>query len=140
MKAKVRVLIATTKGPVRVTGLEPTAMSKSAVVANEYTVLAKLSDAYDNFLKFGPLSDKASYRLDLSEPIDGGDSLQLALVLVHRLFAEGRLAQEENDGAHTIGFATGQVRRAQLPVEKVDYGGDKPAAAFGKPNELGKIK
>src|SRR5258708_17839292 len=98
MKAKVRVLIATTKGPVRVTGLEPTSMSKSAVVANEYTVLPKLSDAYDNFLKFGPLSDKASYRLDLSAPIDSGDRLQLALVLLHRLFSGGRLDPEKKDG------------------------------------------
>src|SRR5258708_22806964 len=117
MKAKVRVLIATTKGPVRVTGLEPTSMSKSAVVANEYTVLPKLSDAYDNFLKFGPLSDKASYRLDLSEPIYGGGSLQLALVLVYRLFAEGRLAQEKKDWGGTIVFATRKGRRAHLPVQ-----------------------
>src|SRR5258708_26802203 len=132
MKAKVRVLIATTKGPVRVTGLEPTSMSKSAVVANEYTVLPKLSDAYDNFLKFGPLSDKASYRLDLSEPIDGGDSLPLALVLGHRLFAEGRLAPEENDGADPILFPTGQVRPANPPGWKVAYVGDQPASAFRK--------
>src|SRR5258708_38464104 len=109
MKAKVRVLIATTKGPVRVTGLEPTSMSKSAVVANEYTVLPKLSDAYDNFLKFGPLSDKASYRLDLSEPIDGGGSLQPALVLVHSLFSGRSLAQEENDVCGPLVFATGQA-------------------------------
>src|SRR5258708_13097674 len=98
MKAKVRVLIATTKGPVRVTGLEPTSMSKSAVVANEYTVLPKLSDAYDNFLKFGPLSDKASYRLDPSEPIDGGERLQLTLVLVPPLFPEGRQPPPQPDG------------------------------------------
>src|SRR5260370_4899199 len=114
MKAKVRVLIATTKGPVRVTGLEPTSMSKSAVVANEYTVLPKLSDAYDNFLKFGPLSDKASYRLGLSEPIDGGESFPLALGLRHRLFSEGRLAQAENDWCDKVVFANRKVRSSIL--------------------------
>src|SRR5258708_34210694 len=128
MKAKVRVLIATTKGPVRVTGLEPTSMSKSAVVANEYTVLPKLSDAYDNFLKFGPLSDKASYRLDLSEPIDGGDSLHPALVLVHRLFGEGRLAQEEKDWGDTNVFATGKGRRPNPAVQKGRSMGGQAAA------------
>src|SRR5260370_3919121 len=103
-------------------------MSGFGVGGKEYKFVGKLFDGYHNFLEFGRLFDEGSYRLDLSERIDYGESLQLPLVLDDTLCAEGRLAQENNE-ADTIVFATGMVR-ANLAVEQVSYVEHKLAAAF----------
>src|SRR5260370_8985825 len=103
-------------------------MSGFGVGGKEYKFVGKVYEAYQNVLKCGRLFDEGLYRVDLSERIDDGESLQLPLVLAHTLFAEGRLAQENNE-ADTIVFATGMVR-ANLAVEQVSYVEHKLAAAF----------
>jgi hypothetical protein len=124
---KVRVLIATTNGPVEVQLLteEDAAIGRCVACIGGTTETADIASAYHAFVvrptgviegRFG----HSCYRLDVSGRIDAGSSWQLGVLAAHALLAAGRLAQE-NDIADAILWATGSVRPVDLTVGGVSH-------------------
>jgi AAA ATPase domain len=127
---KVRILIATTSGPIDVNDLfevdetasQPTVPSTVTVpevkeknlrlagdrlaIQHRDDVLKALSIQYSKFI--GDIFGKERYRLTLSELIDEGSSWQLAVFLAHALYAVGRLATGKQP-AEIVVMATGLV-------------------------------
>ncbi|MBT5896864.1 MAG: hypothetical protein HOH61_13245 [Rhodospirillaceae bacterium] len=120
------------------------------VCVNRTTNVLPVSKLYDQFVKpgsgivereFGPF-DAASFRVDVSGPIDTGNSWQLGLYLVHALQAapEHRLI-EDIAAADQIIWATGcvdyhlNVTEVDHVAAKIEASGDLFAewAALGKP-------
>jgi len=144
------VFIATTGGPVQVLQITPERAPQSMVCVNRTTNVLPVSKLYDQFVKpgsgvvereFGPF-EAASFRVDVSGPIDTGNSWQLGMYLVHALHAapEHRLI-EDITAADMIIWATGCVDY-HLNVTEVDHVAAKIAAsgdlfaewaALGKP-------
>ena len=123
------VFIATTGGPVQVLQLTPERAPQSMVCVNRTTNVLPVSKLYDQFVKpgsgvvereFGPF-DAHSFRVDVSGPIDTGNSWQLGMYLVHALHAspEHRLV-EDIAAADEIIWATGCVDY-HLNVTEVDH-------------------
>src|SRR5215469_10721293 len=105
---KLRVLIATTNGPVEVQLLteEDAIIGRCVACIGGTTETADIAAAYHAFVvrptgiiegRFG----HSCYRLDISARIDAGSSWQLGVLLAHALLADGQLAQE-NDVADGI--------------------------------------
>src|ERR1700742_2849030 len=124
---KVRVLIATTNGPVEVLLLteEDAAVGRCVACIGGPTETADIAAAYHAFVvrptgviegRFG----HSCYRLDVSGRIDAGSSWQLGVLAAHALLAAGRLAQE-NDVADGILWVTGSVRPVDLTVGAVSH-------------------
>src|ERR1700742_3286956 len=101
---KLRVLIATTNGPVEVQLLteEDPVIGRSVACIGGTTQTADIARAYHPFVarptgliegRFG----HSCFRLDLSGRIDAGSSWQLGVLAAHALLANGRLAQENDD-------------------------------------------
>ena len=100
----------------------------SAVCLNGTTTRLPITGAYTYFVRdhVRELSGVNAYRLDLDGRIDGGASWLLGAWVAHLLFAENRLAMQDNV-AETAIFATGEVafaadadRRAEVrPVAHV---------------------
>lgn len=123
---KVRILIATTRGPSAVERITPEdAMVRSVVCLGGRAVPLPISAAYENFVRaptgvverdFG----HPSFRLDVEQPIDDGSSWQLGAYVAHALFAVGRLAGK-GEPCDTVVLCTGEVDRdlAVLPVDHV---------------------
>ena len=131
----VRVLIATTEGPVAVQKITAEEPGVPSVACRDGTteVLAISSD-YTRFVDRGTglvarLTGHGAYRLDLDRPVDGGSSWQLPVLLAHLLEAGRRLAGPD-EPADLIVLATGEVDREQRirPVgritEKLTAAGD----------------
>src|SRR6266567_29845 len=98
---KVRVLIATTSGPVEVLLLteEDSAIGRCVACIGGTTETADIAAAYHNFVVrptgvVERLFGHSCYRLDVSGRIDVGSSWQLGVLTAHALHAAGRLAQE----------------------------------------------
>lgn len=144
------VFIATTGGPVQVLQITPERAPQSMVCVNRTTNVLPVSRLYDQFVKpgsgvvereFGPF-DNASFRVDVSGPIDTGNSWQLGMYLVHALQAspEHRLI-EDVAAADMIIWATGcvdyhlNVTEVDHVAAKIQATGDLFAewAALGKP-------
>jgi hypothetical protein len=113
---KVRVYLATTRGPVQVERLTRERAHQSAVCLQRTTKVLAISGDYDAFVKrpsgviereFGPF-EPGAFRLDVSAPIDEGDSWQLGVYAAHSLAATGRLALPE-EAAKTAIWLTGSV-------------------------------
>src|ERR1700759_4693613 len=130
---KLRVLIATTNGPVEVQLLteEDAAIGRCVACIGGTTETADIASAYHAFVvrptgvveaRFG----HSCYRLDVSGRIDAGSSWQLGVLAAHALLAAGRLAQE-NDVADGILWATGSVRPVDLTVGAVSHVPEKLA-------------
>lgn len=124
---KVRVLIATTTGPVEVLRLveENPAIGRSVVCIDGTTEIAGITPDYQAFVAsptgiIQRLYGHSCYRLDISEPIDNGSSFQLGAFAAHALQAVDRLAQEEDDYG-TIVLVTGSVRAVDLEVREVTH-------------------
>jgi len=112
----VRVLIATTTGPVavqRITEEDPDV--NSVVCLAGKAVSLPISAAYEAFVRnptgvvqrhFG----HPAYRVDVSATIDEGYSWQLGLFAAHALMKAGRLASADDETAPTL-IATGEVDR-----------------------------
>src|ERR1700742_1082419 len=124
---KVRVLIATTNGPVEIQLLteEDASIGRCVACIGGPTETADIAAAYHAFVvrppgiiegRFG----HSCYRLDVSGRIDAGSSWQLGVLAAHALLASGRLAQE-NDDADAILWATGSVRPVDLTVGGVSH-------------------
>src|SRR5580704_2070613 len=130
---KLRVLIATTNGPVEIQLLteEDAAIGRCVACIGGTTETAEIASAYHAFVvrptgvieaRFG----HSCYRLDVSARIDAGSSWQLGVLAAHALLAAGRLAQE-NDVADGILWVTGSVRPVDLTVGAVSHVPDKLA-------------
>jgi hypothetical protein len=141
---KLRVLIATTNGPVEVQLLteEDAAIGRCVACIGGTTETADIASAYHAFVvrptgviegRFG----HSCYRLDVSGRIDAGSSWQLGVLAAHALLAAGRLAQE-NDVADAILWATGSVRPVDLTVGGVSHVPEKLANSLERlKQELG---
>src|SRR5215471_16687853 len=124
---KLRVLIATTNGPVEVLLLteEDAAIGRCVACIGGTTETADIAGAYHAFVvrptgiieaRFG----HSCYRLDVSARIDAGSSWQLAVLAAHALHAAGRLAGEKDTAAGVL-WATGSVRPVDLTVGAVNH-------------------
>lgn len=124
MNGPVRVVVATTEGPstvLRVTAEDPAL--RSVVCLGRSTTTLPISRAYDAFVRAPTgVVERAvghrAFRVDVSAPIDDGDSWQLGLYLAHRLKAAGRLAEDDAPAALVL-WASGRVD-ADLTVQPVD--------------------
>jgi hypothetical protein len=135
---KLRVLIATTNGPVEILLLteEDAAIGRSVACVGGTTETADIASAYHAFVvrptgviegRFG----HSCYRLDVSARIDAGSSWQLGVLAAHALLAAQRLAQE-NDVADGILWVTGSVRPVDLTVGAVSHVPEKLANSLDR--------
>jgi hypothetical protein len=135
---KLRVLIATTNGPVEIQLLteEDAAIGRCVACIGGTTEMADIASAYHAFVvrptgviegRFG----HSCYRLDVSARIDAGSSWQLGVLAAHALLAAGRLAQE-NDVADGILWVTGSVRPVDLTVGAVSHVPEKLANSLDR--------
>src|SRR5580704_1896471 len=135
---KLRVLIATTNGPVEIQLLteEDAAIGRSVACIGGTTETAEIASAYHAFVvrptgvieaRFG----HSCYRLDVSARIDAGSSWQLGVLAAHALLAAQRLAQE-NDVADGILWVTGSVRPVDLTVGAVSHVPEKLANSLAR--------
>src|ERR1700683_822925 len=135
---KLRVLIATTNGPVDIQLLteEDAAIGRSVACIGGTTETADIASPYHAFVvrptgvieaRFG----HSCYRMDVSARIDAGSSWQLGVLAAHALLAVGRLAQE-NDVADGILWATGSVRPVDLTVGAVSHVPEKLANSLDR--------
>ena len=133
---KVRVLIATTLGPVDVLLLtaEDPIIGRSVACIGGTTRTADIDADYHAFVDratgvveryYGP----GCFRLDLAGPIDAGSSWQLGVLAAHALFAEGRLA-EEHEAADAVLWVTGSVRAVDLAIGAVGHVPEKLALSL----------
>jgi formylglycine-generating enzyme required for sulfatase activity len=126
---RVRILIATTEGPVDIDGLyeEPATLGQSVAVVDG--VLVDISDAYAKFVAretgaVERLFGHATYRMDLSKSIDVGDSWQLGCLTAHALFASGRLAGKGSAAASVV-WTSGTIEGVGLNAGRVEFVDDK---------------
>jgi len=138
MLNKVRVLIATTTGPVELLLLteEDAAIGRSVACIGGTTETADIDPAYHAFVARATglierLFGHGCYRIDVSGRIDAGSSWQLAILAGHALSAAGRLAQEK-DTADGVLWATGSVRPVDLTVGAVSHVPEKLARTLDR--------
>jgi hypothetical protein len=136
--SKLRVLIATTNGPVDVLLLteEDAAIGRCVACIGGTTETADIAAAYHAFVvrPTGVIESRfghSCYRLDVSGRIDAGSSWQLGVLAAHGLLAAGRLAQE-NDTADAVLWATGSVRPVDLTVGAVSHVPEKIANSLDR--------
>ena len=113
----VRVYIGTTEGPSevqRVTLEDPKV--RSVICLGGKTIALPIARRYDSFVRdptgiiekyFG----HPAYRIDVSTPIEVGNSWQLGVFAAHALFARDRLARPDEAADRAI-WLTGEVDRA----------------------------
>jgi len=128
----VRIIIATTQGPVtvqRITEEDP--VVNSVVCLSGKAVALAISPAYDAFVRnpTGVIQrhyGHPAFRVDVSEKIDEGYSWQLGLFAAHALYHSGQLAQQDQACARTV-IATGELDR-DLNLLAVSGNEEKTAA------------
>ena len=131
--ARIRVLIATTKGPVEIVRMARENPAVHSVICVDGSLAAlPISPAYDAFVReptgvIERLTGHPVYRTDLSAAIDGGTSWQLGLFLAHALAEAGCLAGAGEEPERTI-LVTGALDR-DLNVRPVDHLAEKLARA-----------
>jgi formylglycine-generating enzyme required for sulfatase activity len=138
MLNKVRVLIATTTGPVDLLLLteEDPVIGRSVACIGGTTETADIDSAYHSFV-IRPtgiverLFGHGCYRIDVSGRIDAGSSWQLGILAGHGLFAAGRLAQE-HDTHDSVLWATGTVRPVDLTVGAVRHVPEKLSQSLAR--------
>ena len=131
----IAVYIATTAGPVRIERIVGEAVPQSNVfVGRGYKPLEPVSADYEAFVAPGGPIEKAfgpfetpSFRLDVSGPIDTGNSWELAIFVAHGLAKAGRLAGP-GDVADAAVLLTGRVD-ADLNIVSVGHIDEKVRAA-----------
>ena len=124
MNENIRVFIATTQGPSEVQRLAEEDPSVRSVICLQGKAIAlPVSPDYDAFVRrptgvIEAVFGHPAYRLDLAEPVTGGLSWQLGVLVVHGLHAAGRLAGRDEESGGVL-WATGEVDRDLkiLPVE-----------------------
>ena len=134
---RIRVLIATTQGPVEIEAiidLEPGDLSIVAL-GQGAEIIPGLKVSYRNFVGRGSgviakNFGHDAFRLELSGEIHAGDSWQLAVFIAHALHKEGRLAQKGDDASALI-WATGQVNY-NLGLTEIGHIREKLAASLAR--------
>jgi tetratricopeptide (TPR) repeat protein len=127
---EVRVSIATTAGAIAVERIAPVGLRKSKVFTwRGLAPLPAISASYDEFVRkrvarILPTEGRSTFRIDLSEEIDTGDSWQLPVLMAHALHRSQRLAGKDRDDAATFLFATGTVD-FEMAAGEVGYVEDK---------------
>ena len=132
---KVAVYIATTEGPVRITHLQPDSGDLSVMLltgtSDEVPISARKE--YQRFVHGNTgaiervLGRKGTFRMEVSGPIDGGESWQLGAFLAHALLGRGRLAQgvdpdtESVDDIAQAVIVTGTVNPTNRSVGAVNH-------------------
>ncbi len=90
------VFVATTDGPVQIQRISRERAPLSMVILGSGSERLPVSDRYDDFARpgsgpverfFGPFPE-GGFRLEVSGPIDGGDSWQLGVFLAHAVHSE----------------------------------------------------
>jgi hypothetical protein len=131
------VFVATTSGPVRIERITRERAPQSMVCLRRSSTVLPISASYDGFVRrgsgviektFGPFEDGA-FRLDVSEPIETGESWQLGAFVAHALSAaskDGLLGAQ--DTAESIVWLTGQVD-CDLAVGSVGHLAEKVYAS-----------
>lgn len=133
---RIRVLIATTRGPVAVTRIVPENPSVNSVICVSGSLESlPVSRAYDAFVRAPTgivegITGHAVYRTDVSAPIESGDSWQLGLFLAHLLKREDLLAERGEQASCDL-LVTGRLDR-DLEVGSVEHVAEKLARA-GQP-------
>lgn len=114
---KIAVFIATTHGPIRVERITRERAPQSMVCLKRSSSILPISAAYDNFVRpgsgiveraFGPFEDGA-FRLDLSAPIETGESWQLGFFIAHAIAASPGAELASEDDADAVIWLTGRV-------------------------------
>jgi len=114
---RIAVFIATTHGPIRVERITRERAPQSMVCLRRSSSVLPISGAYDNFVRpgsgvveraFGPFEDGA-FRLDLSAPIETGESWQLGFFVAHAIAASPDAELATEDDADAIVWLTGRV-------------------------------
>ena len=123
--SKLRVLIATTNGPVEVLLLtgEDAAIGRCVACIGGTTETADIAAAYHAFFVVRPTVIESRFATPATGSMCRGDRCGLELLHVlaaHGLLAAGRLAQE-NDVADAVLWATGSVRPVDLTVGTVSH-------------------
>src|SRR5215469_10541440 len=128
---RIAIFIATTAGPVRVERITRERAPQSMVCLKRSSTVLPISVGYDAFVRpgsgvvertFGPFEDGA-FRLDLSGPIESGESWQLGVFVAHALVACGGTLVCEED-AEAIVWLTGTVD-CDLAVGSVGHVSEK---------------
>ena len=121
------IFIATTQGPVRVQAItEEDSDIRSVVCLDGNAEPLGISERYHDFVKKGTgLIHKkfshGSYRVDVAERIDEGNSWQLGLYCAHLLHQRGELINAVPQAGDSIYFVSGSVKSTGeiIPVEKI---------------------
>jgi hypothetical protein len=113
---RVGVYIGTTDGPVQIERIsnEPVDLTE-VFVGRDISHPLPISDAYESFVQrgrpverlFGPFEFQA-FRMDLSAPVNSGDSWQLAALVAHGLAKASRLANSDDEPKEIV-WLTGRV-------------------------------
>ncbi|MEP1325849.1 hypothetical protein [Nisaea sp.] len=129
----IRVLIATTRGPVEVQNIarENPAVRSVICVGGAFTALP-VSPAYDAFVReptgvVERMTGHPVYRTDVAAPIEAGESWQLGMFLAHAFQLSGVLAKPDDVAGKTI-LVTGGLDR-ELNVTPVSHVAEKLARA-----------
>lgn len=129
------VVIPTTLGPVSVTGLIELAGEggRSAMCLEGTTTLIGVASGYNAFVRlttgvihrlYGK-TPQVDYRLDVSANVDAGSSWQLAVLLAHALYENGRRLETAADAEGPLVWATGAINPAGVTVANVGHVADK---------------
>jgi hypothetical protein len=115
---RLAVFVATTSGPVRIERITRERAPQSMVCLRRTSTVLPISTTYDSFVRcgsgviektFGPFEDGA-FRLDVSDPIETGESWQLGVFVAHALSAGVKDALlGTQDTADSIVWLTGHV-------------------------------
>ena len=135
MTDRVRVLIATTQGPVEIEAIIDLDPGEASIVAlgSSADVVPGLLASYRNFVAKGSgvvarSFGHEAFRLELSGEIHAGESWQLAVFIAHALHRQGRLA-EAGEAASSLVWATGQVDY-HLRVAEIGHVPEKVAGSL----------
>ena len=126
---RVRIYIATTKGPVEIQRLaKEDPEVRSVVCLNGTCEALPISPGYDAFVRkptgiIERLFGHPVYRMDVSHRIGEGRSWQLGALAAHALKAEGKLASKDEQTDHIL-WITGEVDH-ELKVHPVEHVPDK---------------
>ena len=132
---KIAVFIATTEGPVRITHLQPESgeLSVMLLTGTSEEVAVSARKEYQRFVHGNTgaiervLGRHGTFRMEVSGPIDGGESWQLGVFLAHALLARGRLAQgvdaatEQVDELYGAVLVTGTVNPINRSVGAINH-------------------
>jgi hypothetical protein len=131
------IFVATTSGPVRIERITRERAPQSMVCLRRSSTILPISAAYDSFVRpgsgviektFGPFEEGA-FRLDVSEPIETGESWQLGAFIAHALSAGAKTALlGAQDTAESIVWLTGRVD-CDLAVGSVGHLAEKVHAS-----------